>query len=129
VRKNEIMERAKFVKQGGVMILNINLSEIGLEEIREVVEYSKGMIGRMPKGSVLTITDVSGVNFEDGFKEIVTGFLEHNKPFVRAGAVLGVSGWKKLVYLVSSRLSGRNNLKLFDDSAAASRWLEHYQEA
>jgi hypothetical protein len=49
-------------------------------------------------------------------------FANGNKPFVRAGAVIGIDGLKKIVYDAVMKFTGRN-LPAFDDVEEAKDWL------
>jgi len=126
MKRNEVMTRARFVKDRGKLIYHLDFSKLSLEDIREVIAYGKGMIGKMPQDSLLSLTDVSETQFDDEAKDVMRELMEYNKPYVRAGAVVGVNGWRKLIYMVSLKLSGRNNLRLFDNVDAAMDWLASY---
>ncbi len=52
----------------------------------------------------------------------ITALAEANKPYVRAGAVVGLSGLMKVVYATVLRVTGRN-LKPFDDLGRGKDWL------
>ncbi len=108
------------------MILNFDFSGLDIEDTRQVGEYVKGLICRMPKGSVLTLVNVTNMKFDSAFKDFSNDLAAHNKPYVLAGAVIGVEGWKKLVLWVAMKLSGRTNLKTFDDVEEAKEWLVSY---
>ena len=127
MKTSEVMSRAKFIKHRDKMILTFNFSDLAIEDARQVCDYVKGMISRMPKGSVLTLTDVTGVKYDEAFKELSRDLAEHNKPFVLAGAVIGVEGWRKLVFWAVTKFTGRSNLKLFDDVEYAKEWLAAYK--
>ncbi len=123
MKKSEIMSRARFVKHRDKMILTFDFSGLDIEGAREVCAYVKGMISRMPKGSVLTLVDVTDVKYDAEFRELSGELVEHNKPYVWAGAVVGIDGWKKLLFWATEKLTGRKNLRLFDDAEQAKEWL------
>ncbi len=123
MKRAEIMERARFVRHGERMIFRFDLSGLAYEDGREVCDYGKGIIGRMPKNSVLTLTDVTDVAYDDGFSALAKELTAHNKLHVRAGAVVGVSGWRKLAFWAALTFSGRDNLRLFDRTGDALAWL------
>lgn len=127
MKTSEVMNRAKFIKHQNKMILTFDFSGLEISDARQVCDYVKGLISRMPKGSVLTLTNVTNVKYDDAFKELTKDLVEHNKPFVLAGAVIGVEGWRKLVFWAVTKLTGRNNLRLFDDIEYAKEWLAAYK--
>ncbi|MCM0082172.1 hypothetical protein L4X63_11270 [Geomonas sp. Red32] len=126
MKHSELVQRVGFIREGGKLIFKLDFSGLTLEDIKEVIAYGKPMISRMQKGTLLSLTDVSDTEFDDQAKEVFKELLEYNKPFVQAGAVVGVNGWRKLVYMVSLKMSGRNNLRLFDNSTDAKDWLLGY---
>ena len=130
MKASEAMKLATFIRHKGKMLLYFDLSGLDLEDARQVCDYVKGMIARMPKKSVLTLVNVTDVKFDAAFKELSGDLAQHNKPYVLAGAVLGVEGWRKLVFWATAKLTGRDNLKLFDlaDLEAAKDWLVSYPQ-
>jgi hypothetical protein len=121
-----IMKRARFVDHGNKKLLLFDFSGLEKEEAQQVMNYSTQMISHMPKASVLTLTDVTGLKYDDELKEDFKRFADHNRPHVVAGAVVGVTGWKKLIYLAALKLSGRTNLHLFNDVEEAHEWLGRF---
>jgi hypothetical protein len=126
MKTSEVMQRAKFVKHGDKMILFFNFADLAIEDARQVSNYAKGLISRMPKGTVLTLTDVTNVKYDADFRELSGELVEHNKPFVLAGAVVGVDGWQKMVFWAVTKFTGRSNLKLFAEAESAKDWLCSY---
>ncbi len=127
MKTSEVMNRAKFVRHKDKMLLYFDFSDLGIEDSRQVCEYVKGLISRMPKSSVLTLVNVANVKYDAAFRELSSDLAEHNKPYVLAGAVIGVEGWRKLIFMVTIKLTGRNNLKMFDDEEVARDWLVEYR--
>lgn len=127
MKTSEMMTRAKFFKHRDKMILNFDFSGLNHDDARQVCEYVKDMISRMPKGSVLTMVNVSNMKYDAAFRELTNDLAAHNKPYVLAGAVIGVEGWKKLIFWATLKFTGRNNLKAFDDIEEAKEWLVNYK--
>jgi hypothetical protein len=127
MKTSEVMSRSRFVKHRDKMILTFDFSGLGLEDCAQVCDYVKGIISRMPKASVLTLVNVTDVKYDAAFRELSSDLAAHNKPYVLAGAVVGVSGWRKLIFWTATKLAGRNNLQLFDDEASAREWLVSFQ--
>lgn len=127
MKTSEMMTRAKFFKHRDKMILNFDFSDLDHDDAKQVCEYVKDMISRMPKGSVLTMVNVSNMKYDAAFRELTNDLAAHNKPYVLAGAVIGVEGWKKLIFWATLKFTGRNNLKAFDDIEEAKEWLVNYK--
>ena len=127
MKTSEVMQLATFTRHKGKMLLSLDFSGLDIEEARQVSEYAKGMITRMPKGAVLTLVNVKDVQFDEAFKELSGDLAQYNKPYVLAGAVVGVEGWRKLLFWATTKLTGRTNLKLFGDLEGAKDWLVSYR--
>ena len=123
MKTSEVLNRARFVKHKEKMILAFDFSGLSIADACQVCTYVKGIINRMPKRSVLTLVDVTNVKYDEAFKELSGDLAEHNKPYVLAGAVVGVEGWRKLFFRTATKLTGRDNLKLFDNADKAKDWL------
>jgi len=91
-------------------------------EIKEVVAESIRHIRNQPIGSVLTLTNIEGMHFSNEVKEIFNEFIKGNKPYVKAGAVIGVSGLQQILYNGLMKLTGRD-IKSFDTFNQAKTWL------
>jgi hypothetical protein len=128
VKTTEIMDRAKFLWYGYTMIFQFDFSDLPYQEAREVAEYGKTIIAKMPKNYVLTLTNVTNVMYDDKFNQLAEELAAHNKPYVLAGAVIGVPGWREIVYRAALLFSGRDNLKLFSQVESAKAWLAGYGE-
>ncbi len=128
MKRSEMMDRAKFYRHGSKMIYHFDFSGLNAEDAHDVAQYGKGVIARMPEGSLLTLTDVTDVNYDERFSAISRDLVQHNKPYVVAGAVVGVTGWRKLAFWAALKFTGRTNLRLFDSVGEASEWLKTYTE-
>ncbi len=116
------MERIQFVQHKGKKILYLNLTNAKPPEILQLVREATPLIAKQPAKSLLTITDARNMNFDNESTEALKLFAKHNGPYVIAGAVLGVSGLKKIIYNAVLKFSGRN-LVAFDTPDQAKDWL------
>lgn len=116
------MERVKFVNHKGKNILLLDFSNCSCEEVLRIIEESRKLIKVQPEHSLLTLTNVEGAHFDFKVVEAMKDFTVHNKPYVRKGAVVGVTGLRKIIYDAVMRFSGRN-LPSFDDIEEARDWL------
>lgn len=73
--------------------------------------------------SVLTLADVSDSPFDSAVKDGLREVLAFNRPFVLAGALLGVTGLQRVMYTALMRITGRNS-RIFSTEAEALAWLE-----
>lgn len=118
-----VSQRTKFIQHQGKDIFLIDLSEIHEEaEALAVVAEARRIVTSRPAGSVLTLTYVKGGRFT---RDVVTALKEMvaaNKPYVKAGAVVGMSGLQRAIYIAVTQFSGRR-LELCDSIEAAKDYL------
>lgn len=117
-----MQERVKFITHDGKEILAIDLSHASLAEVLAVVEYGRGIIAARPRNSLRTLTNVKGIRYRREMSEVLRDFALHNKPYVRAGAVVGLDGLKTIMFNFINRVTGRA-LRAIEDERAALEWL------
>ncbi len=117
------MERAKEITHKGKRIFFMDFSNISKkEEITEIIEFSKKYIRSKPANSLYTLTTIANMHFNNEIKETFTDFVKGNKPYVKAGSVVGISGMQTIVYNAVMKISGRN-LKALGSVEHAKDWL------
>jgi len=115
-----------FVDHRGARILVFDISNAQPDETIAAITEAKGIIAGESKGSVRLLTEVTGASFNDASSSAMKSFVEHNSPYVKASAVVGVTGLKKIIYMVMVRAAGRN-IRTFDTADAAKDWLAGHQ--
>lgn len=129
MNKLELMTRVKLVPHKNRRILLYDFSGLeSAEQTHELIDYASSFIEKLPRGSVLTLTDISGSNYDKTITDALKELSKHNKPYVKAGAAVGVSGLKKIVFRAILSFSGRSNLKMFDTVEEAKDWLVAYPD-
>ncbi len=123
------MGRTRFIEFEGRKILMLDFSGISdPSSAIEAVSEARALVGRQqPDGSLLTLTNVTGSHFDSGVLKAIRELVEHNKPYVRAGAVVGLAGLMKVVFNTLMHLTGRQ-LKSFDDMDDAKAYLIRHPE-
>lgn len=114
--------RVKFITHGGAELLHIDFKGCGPDDILAVINESKPVIASKPVNSVLTLTDVTDIRFDEAVTNAMKDFTAHNKPYVRAGAVVGVTGLKRIIFEAVIRFSKRK-LSTFGTLDEAKEWL------
>ncbi|MCU4177483.1 STAS/SEC14 domain-containing protein [Carboxylicivirga sp. N1Y90] len=117
------MERISFISQGGKKIIYMDFS--GLREFKDInpiIESSKEYIRAQAENSAFTLTNMDGMHFNSDIKNAFSSFIGDNKPYVKAGAVIGLSGLLRIIYNGVNRLTGRD-IKSFDTKEEAVEWL------
>ena len=107
------MERVRIEEftRNGKNFIYIDLSDLRTnEEFLEMTRVIEPAVAKYPPLSLYTITNVENVRFDSASKEFVARYMEHNKPYVKHGAVIGIDGIKKVMGNMVLALSGRDNL-------------------
>lgn len=116
------MGGARFIEHEGKRILYIDFAGVEFEDLVGVIRECKKLIAKEPLGSVLTLTNVAGARVNPMTSKVLKEFTTFNKPYVKAGAVIGATGLLKLEFDVVMKFSGRV-LARFDDVDKAKAWL------
>jgi len=117
------MERVGFIAYKNKNILFIDLSRCSKEHALEIIEKSKEIIKGQPKCSVLALTDLNNENLyiPDLFLTMQE-FVKHNKPYIKASAIIAPEERLKLFVDTLSYSSDRK-FSVFDDVEKAKEWL------
>jgi hypothetical protein len=118
------MGRIEEFTQNGKSFVFMDLSKFkDVSEYKTVIEPSKAVIAKYPPASLYTITDISGISFDSEVKKAVTSWMESNKAHVKAGAVVGVDGMKKVILNSIFAIAGRKNMHCVSTREEAMAWL------
>ena len=116
------MSRVQFVTHKGKKILYFDLSSCKTSEIATVVAEAKRAVASQPLASVLALTNVTETELSKDSSAIIKDFTAHNKPYIKASAVIGVEGLRKVIYNAAMAFSGRQ-ISAFDTLDQAKDWL------
>ena len=116
------MNRVQFIEHQGKRILHLDFSKCKASELGATVEEAKAVINGQPSNSLLILTDVTDTEMSRDTSRLVKDFTAHNKPYVAASAVVGVSGLKKIIYDAVLGFSGRQ-IATFTSIEQAKDWL------
>jgi hypothetical protein len=75
-----------------------------------------------PPKSLLLITNVTDTGFDTEVAAVMGEYALHNTPYIKASALIGVSGVQKVVLAANKALTGRE-LYLTDSMEDAQEWL------
>jgi trimethylamine:corrinoid methyltransferase-like protein len=115
-------KRIKFIEHKGKQILHLDFTRARADEVIKIIDAAKGVIAAQPEQSLRTLSDVSDMKFDSDATAAMKEFVNHNKPYVAAAAVVGVTGLKQIIYNAVVKFSGRN-LVAFDTHGQAKDWL------
>lgn len=117
------MERTRFEDHQGKRILLLDYSAMtDPGEAMAAIQRSMAIVAAQPRDSLLVLTDVSDSRYNatvlQGLKELAA----HNAPYVKASAVVGITGLRRIAYQAVIVFSKRN-IKTFDSRESARAWL------
>ena len=116
------MERARFIEHRGVRIFYIDFSHCPIEEAQDVIAAAQPLIRGEAEKSVLTLTYTDGGRFDSDIIASLKEFTKGNEPYVKAAAVVGITGLQKIVLDAVSFFSNRE-FATFDDMEKAKEYL------
>jgi hypothetical protein len=115
--------RLKTITFKGKDILYMDFSGLKtVPEIKEVIEEGKKIFHSQPPFSTLSLANIEEMHFNNQIKDLFMEYVKSNKPFVKASAIIGVTGLKQVVFNGIMKMTGRE-VKSFDDENQAKMWL------
>ena len=118
-----MISRTQRISYKGKVIFIMDFSNLtSKQEIQELIYESAGFIRSQPRESLLTLTNITGMFFNNDVRDMFSNFLKGNKPYVKCGAVIGLNGLQQIVYNGLMKITGRD-IKSFGNEAAAKEWL------
>ncbi len=115
-------ERVRFIQHEGKDILLLDFSGCMADEVLVMIDKAKDVISSQPEKSLLTLADVTDARFNERVSQDMKEFTAHNKPYVKASAVVGITGLKRIIFDAVMRFSGRK-ISAFDNIEEAKTWL------
>jgi hypothetical protein len=115
-------ERVRFIQHKGKEILLIDFSSGTAQEVLAAMSEAQRVIGGRPFGSVRTLTDVTDGRYDRDVTESLKAYVAHNKPYVVAGAVVGLNDLKTILFNFLNRFTGRT-LRAMENTDSAKDWL------
>src|SRR5690348_3138686 len=100
-------QRVTTFRYKGVEIIRIDWSNARPDEVIAAMEAAKKVIASKPLGTALTLTNVEGAVMERTVTDMLRDYVAHNKPYVRAGAVVGLNDMKMIAFNFVNRVTGR----------------------
>ena len=117
------MERVNFIDHKEKKILHLDFSNSkNPQEIADAIAHAKAVAAQNPPKSLLCLTDVSESLWTKDLVESIKNLAKCNAPYVKASAVLGITGMKKYLLNAVLQFSGRK-IVAFDQKQEAQDWL------
>ena len=119
-------KRVNFIRHKGVPILHIDWARARGDEMLEAMAAAKRVIAAQPPASVRTLTTVEGALMDKEVTAALKDYVAHNKPFVLAGAVVGLNDLKMIAFNFVNRVTGRS-LRAISNELEAKDWLAAFK--
>jgi hypothetical protein len=97
-----------------------NLSS--LEDANAAFDESRSVVSSHPPDSALVLTDFTGTRFNTDIVEAAKRLATDNRPFIRASAIVGLSGIQSVLFTGVNRAADRD-IRWFDSMDEAEQWL------
>ena len=117
-----LSNRVYFIEHGGHRVLFLNYSGCNGAILKMAAEEGNRVISREPPNSVLTLTDVTGMSFDQESVTALKAMVAANAPYVKRAAVIGISGLQSLIYDAVQAFSKRK-IPHFPTRQQALDWL------
>jgi hypothetical protein len=115
--------RTTFTIHEGVRICVLDFSNITSEaEALLAIDEARAIIGSEPQASVYTLTDVTGSRVTSAVRTALHELTKTNKPYVVAGAVVGVTAIQRVILRGIVQIT-RRRLEAKNTRAEAMEWL------
>jgi hypothetical protein len=117
------MPRTQLINHKGKNIFHMDFTNLQkVDDINSVINESIAHIRTKPFSSLYCLTNISGMFFSNEIKDIFQNFVKGNKPYIKASAVVGLSGLQQIIYNGLMKITGRD-IKSFSTIDEAKDWL------
>jgi hypothetical protein len=120
--------RIRFIEYNRRRILFMDFSDMeDPAEMLAEMDKARRLIAAEPPASLLTLTDVTGTDYNAEVIKAFQALAAHNKPFVKAAASVTRTPLQ-LVALRASAVMSRRKLEAFADLTEAKSWLASHAD-
>ena len=117
------MNRTQIIHHRGKKIFFHDYSTLqSSDEIGGIMKEVKAYIHAQAPMSVYSLASIEGMHFNNTIKDMFSELLKSNKAYVKASAIVGVTGLKQIVFNGIMRITGRD-VKAFSSLELAKDWL------
>ncbi len=117
------MERVSFAKHKGRDILIVDLSESkNADDNIAVLDKARAVIDIQAPKSLLILTNVTNAHYDPRAADAMKKYSAANTPYIKASAVVGVTGIRRVIYQAIVKITGRQ-ISTFESADEALDWL------
>ncbi len=123
------MREPQFISREGIPILYVDFSSMKTkEEVLDLISLAKKSISIRPPKSIFTLTNLSNMYFNTEVYTAISDYARMNEPYVKASAVVGLSGLMMIFYNGFLKLSKRD-VRAFSTEEEAVNYLLEYSRS
>jgi hypothetical protein len=113
----------RIIEYKHIQIVCIDFSNVKkAEDIYAIIDIASAFIRKYPVKSLYTLTNLSGMHFNNDIFNRFTAYVKGNNPYVKASAVVGMTGMMQIFYNSFTRLTGRD-VKALSSEIEAKEFL------
>lgn len=116
-----LTDRIRFITHQGKRILLVDLSNCSTVEVEKIVRASK-LVTTRPRGSVLMLSDFTGVAFDQNAVRAMKKNAVFDKPFIKKSARVGAENFPEM-FSEKMRSLSRREFPGFNAREEALTWL------
>lgn len=121
------MRKPEIINHQDVDIIYLDFTKMkDVNEICTLEDQGGELIQQQKFNSALTLTNMEGMFFNNDIRNHFSKVVKANEPFVKAAAVIGLSGLISIMYKSFLALTGRN-IKLFKNKEEAMDYLASFK--
>jgi len=103
------MRQPEVINHKGKTILYLDFTNMkDKDEIMKLESDGAAYIRKQPLNSILTLTNMEGMFFNNELKKFFEETAKGNAPYVKTGAVIGMTGLISIMYNAFVSVTGRN---------------------
>ena len=122
-------DRIRFITHNNCDILFFDLSgPLERDEALDLISRGQETVADTGRDDLLTLTDVSDTEYDMEIGKALLQLVRHNKAFVRAAAIVGVSGMQRNLLELIQTMS-RRRFATFGNTDDAKDWLTSSPES
>jgi len=117
------MRPPRIIGYKNIQIVYIDFSNLRkVEEIYSAIESAEFYIHQHSAKTVYTLTNLTGMHFNNEIFSRFTAYAKGNSPYVKASAVIGMVGLMQIFYNTFTRVTGRE-VRAFNSEYEAKEYL------
>ena len=116
------MGGASIVSHGGKSIIFVDFKNCDEKQSISVIAEGVKLIRVQPEKSALVLCDFTNASHAPQLLQPYRDFVGGNSPYVKASAILGLTGMARVLYDGVTKLAGRS-IPAFDEGDQAKDWL------